>query len=366
MEYFLIALGVLVYYFAVYYSLVKTIAIFQSAHPHLLLGFGLLMLSIPLMCVMDYLHRGNRFLEFMATMGYLLSGFVIYFVLIVLGLLMLKVFIRLIRKKKIELYTKKMIFGSAVGSFFICLVGVIGARVSLPKTLSFDLGLNQDLKIVAMSDIHYGSTGSIISLDEMVRKINQQEADIVILLGDVFDNHVSNLDHNEFAKCMNQIESKYGVYAVTGNHEFISNNLEEIIHFYEGTQVKLLLDEEVTILNEFRMVGRLDYRIANRKNLNEITTDNDLPLLVLDHQPQCYRDALEEDAFLQISGHTHNGQIFPANIFLYFFNRIKYQSPTIGIHHYNNFTLGITRGYGTWGFPLRLTGTSQYFIIELK
>lgn len=365
MFYFFLAIGCFIYAAAIYYLVVELLHIYHFRFQKLFTWFSIIIFCIPIFCIIDYLHRGNPFLTFFATIGYVLAGFIIYFIFSIVILFIIKWLLQKLLKKKAVLYDSKMLLLSIFTSVVVCIAGVLCAVFPNYTHLSFDIGLEQDLKVVALSDIHYGSTGSILSLERMIETINNQQADLVFLVGDVFDNRVSKLDHEEFAEYMNRIEARYGVYAVTGNHEFISNSLDDIIKFYEGTKVKLLLDEEVTILNELRLIGRIDYRIANRKRLESIATPSTLPLIVLDHQPQSYRDSFNQNAFLQLSGHTHNGQIFPGNIFLHFYNLIEYNSPSNGEHTYNDFTLGITRGYGTWGFPYRLTGSSHYYVIDL-
>ena len=149
----------------------------------------------------------------------------------------------------------------------------------------------------------------------MVQNINKTNPDVILFIGDVFDNKVNNLNHSYFVDTLNQLRSRYGVYAVTGNHEFMQNSLQEIQEFYKGTNIHLLLDEEVIINDQLRVVGRIDYR-GGRKELETIISDTNLPLIVLDHQPQFYKEA-KDLANLQISGHTHNGQIFPGDILIF-------------------------------------------------
>lgn len=365
MIYFFLAIGCFIYAVAIYYFVVQLLHIYHFKFQKLFTWFSIIIFCIPIFCIVDYLHRGNPVLTFLATIGYVLAGFLIYFIFAIVILYVIKWIIQKLMKKKSVLYDTKMLLLSIFTSIVVCIVGIVCAVFPNETTLNFDIGLKQDLKIVAFSDLHYGSTGSMLSFDRMVQITHNEQPDLVFLVGDVFDNRVEKLDHDEFVSYMNRIEAKYGVYAITGNHEFISNSLDEIIQFYEGTKVKLLLDEEVTILNELRLIGRVDYRIANRKRLEKIASDRDLPLIVLDHQPQAYRDAYDQKAFLQLSGHTHNGQIFPGNVFLHFYNLIEYNAPSNGEHTFNDFTLGITKGYGTWGFPYRLTGSSHYYVIHL-
>lgn len=347
-----------------YFLITRTLALFNVKRRRLFLGIATFIFTFPVFAVIDYLNRGIKFVEVCGIIGYIITAFLIYYVLSLLVILLVRFIISLIRKQRHDVYDKFTVILSTVFSIVICLVGITLAQIPEIESYDFDIAGDHDLKVVVLSDIHYGSTGSLLSLDRMVDNINKQEADVVILAGDVFDNYIGNLSHDEFASAMNRIESKLGVYAITGNHEFKLNSLEQIIYFYEGTQVKLLLDEEVVIDN-IRLVGRIDYK-HGRKELSEVVSDSNLPLVVLDHQPQYFRDAEGVNAILQISGHTHNGQIFPGDIIVYFYNLILFNSPSNGISNFDDFTLAITRGYGTWGFPMRLSGASQILIYNFK
>lgn len=323
----------------------------------------LLVGGIPLFCIIDYIWRGIPFVEWIAYAGYLILAFFIYYVLSLAFVLIVRQIIKWIRKTKDLLISRSMLLIASGMSLGLCLWGILAAQIPEYTYQKIDLGLEEKVRITVVSDIHYGATGSFLSLERMVDHINKTNPDLVFMVGDVFDNKIQNLDHSFFVETMNKISSTYGTYVVTGNHEFMTNSLDEIKKFYEGTNIHLLLDEEVVFKNMFRIVGRIDYR-GGRKDLTEIISDSSLPLIVLDHQPQYYRDA-ENLADLQISGHTHNGQIFPGEILIFLLNQIVYQSPSDGIHSYNNFTLAITRGYGTWGFPMRLTGPSQIMVFEI-
>ncbi|MDE6656812.1 MAG: metallophosphoesterase, partial [Anaeroplasmataceae bacterium] len=289
--------------------------------------------SIPLFCVIDYIWRGIKGIEILAYIGYIELGFFIYYVLSLGFVMLVKKIYSWFRKQRMDLTGKSSILISGIMSVLICLWGILGAQIPEYTCHKVDIGVKEHLKVTVVSDIHYGATGSLLSLDRMVNNINKTNPDVVLLVGDVFDNKIKNLNHTHFVDSLNKISSKYGVYAVTGNHEFMQNSLEEIVNFYEGTTVRLLLDEEVIIHDALRIVGRIDHR-GGRKDLNEVVSNSNLPLIVLDHQPQFYREA-KDIADLQISGHTHNGQIFPGEILIYFLNLIAFQSPSDGFHRYN-------------------------------
>lgn len=359
----ILIVGAIVYYI-IWFLLTKMLLKAFHIKKRIPFYIGLMLLgSIPLFCVIDYIWRGIKFVEFVAYIGYIELGFFIYYVLSLGCIIIIKKIIAFIRKSKLELAGKSSILLSSIISILFCIWGILAAQIPEFTYQKLDIGLKEDLKVTVVSDIHYGATGSFLSLENMVNNVNKTNPDLVLLVGDVFDNKIKNLNHSYFADTMNKIRSKYGVYAVTGNHEFMQNSLEEIKSFYEGTNIKLLLDEEVTINNMLRIAGRIDYR-GGRKDLSEVVGQSNLPLIVLDHQPQFYRES-QNLAELQISGHTHNGQIFPGDVLIFFLNWIAFQSPSDGVHNYDEFTLAITRGYGTWGFPMRLTGPSQIMIFEL-
>lgn len=352
----------LILYFIAMYTLIElTLRAFQTKRRCTWMLILLFFCTIPMFCVLDYIHRGNLFIEIMATLGYFILAFLIYYMLSLLAIIMVRFIYNVIKKQRTYWYDKITIFIGTGMSIVICLMGILCAQIPVYKEHHFHLGLQEPMKALILSDIHYQSTGSMLSLKRMVEQINQQTPDIVFLVGDVFDNHIKNINKEQFIFETNQIQSKYGVYVVTGNHEFINNSLTEIEEFYIGSQIHLLIDEEVQIANQFRIYGRMDYK-GRRENNKFYLSKSKLPLIVLDHQPQFFREAKEQGAVLQFSGHTHNGQIFPGNLLLFFLNQILYKSPSDKVHQYDDFTLSITRGYGTWGFPMRLTGASQIMI----
>jgi predicted MPP superfamily phosphohydrolase len=177
---------------------------------------------------------------------------------------------------------------------------------------------------------------------------------------------------------MNEIHSTYGIYNISGNHEFEKNSLYDVSDFMKEVEVlssnfHYLDNKAVNIDDKIVVVGRRDFIYNGKKNsrvsIETILMRNNLentklPIIVLDHQPQDYRNSIKAGATLQLSGHTHNGQIFPGNIILNIFERIQYNCYSYGEYKENDFSMFITRGYGAWGFPLRTTGRSEILNIN--
>ena len=143
------------------------------------------------------------------------------------------------------------------------------------------------------------------------------------------------------------------------------NSLDQIKKLYNKTNVRLLLDESVVINNEILVIGRIDKSYNNRLSLGQITNNNSYPMIVLDHQPSLYKESFNIGAMLQLSGHTHNGQLFPMDIIVKLHGLLISDVPIgSGLYTKNNFSLLITKGYGVWGFPLRTTGRSEIIISD--
>lgn len=310
------------------------------------------------------------FLVFLAKMGFIVAAFYIYFILFLPFVFLTRFLIYRFSKK--EIYHSKTSRSIALYLSMLCsfmVLGYGGYALKNPSTTNLVIGNSEKapLKIAAISDVHYGTTGVKVNLNKMVKQLNALEPDIIFLLGDIIDNHIQNIDQEYFISAVNALEATYGVYAITGNHEYNYNTHAEIEELYDRTNVHLLIDEVEVIDNRFLLVGREDATWLSRQSLSSLTVGyRNYPIVVLDHQPQSYKEAEGMNCLLQLSGHTHNGQLFPANIIVNLFYRFVYHSShSNGKYTRNDFTLYVTRGYGAWGFPLRTTGRSEIVNIQL-
>lgn len=337
-----------------------------------IIGFTVFLITylLPIISIYDFMSRPNiAIISILSTIGFVTFVFYLYLLLLLVVFKVIRLFKILITKKDYTLAIKKIVFSSAIlTSLLLCVLGVIGASTTSVTRINIEQTELRGLRIAAVSDLHYGSTGSILNMDDLVNDLNKQEADIIFLLGDVFDNRLKNLDINYFCNKMKEINSTYGTYAITGNHEFQYNDLEDVKKFYANSNIKLLLDEEVIIANRLRVIGRIDSAVNDenyRINISEIASSSKLPLLILDHKPNDYLDAKRVGAFLQLSGHTHNGQIFPGNIGVILNNKLfANNAPVNGLYKYDGYDVYVTRGYGNWGIPMRTTGNREVAILN--
>ena len=235
-------------------------------------------------------------------------------------------------------------------------------RVELNITVNKPNHLSTPLKIVALSDLHLGNS---IGRDEFagwVELINKEQPDIVLLAGDVIDFDVRPLYDQNMADVFKQIKSKYGIYGVMGNHEYISG-ADKSTEFYEKAGIHLLRDASKLIDGRFYIVGRDDHSYYGRSSIWEMTDslDKSKPIIVLDHQPHYLDAVLAHGVDLQISGHTHHGQVWPISWITDAIYELSH-----GYMQKENTHFYVSSGMGLWGGKFRIGTQSEYVVINLK
>ena len=254
--------------------------------------------------------------------------------------------------------------------FVIVFLGFINARIPRIKKLEIKIpkpSKFKSLKLAVASDIHLGTIVSRLMLEKIVRLINSLEADIVLLPGDVVDEDIGPVIKQNLGETLRQIKSKYGVYAITGNHEYIGG-VEPACKYLEEHGIKMLRDSYVLIEDEIYIAGREDRSIKQfsgklRKPLEGILTgiDKSKPLILMDHQPIKLIEAEKNGVDLQLSGHTHHGQLWPFNFITKKVYELSRGYKTKGGTQYY-----VSCGVGTWGPPIRTGNKPEIINIELK
>lgn len=229
--------------------------------------------------------------------------------------------------------------------------------------------LSGELKIVLISDLHLGSANSEKNLKKVVQEINDLEPDIVCIAGDIFNDDYYTLQNpSEAIEVMKSMTAKYGVYASLGNHD-AGNTFNKMVHFLEQSNIKLLNDEYVIIDERLALFGRVDpspiggFGELIRKDITETlaSINPNIPIVVMDHTPSNIEEYSSE-VDLVLSGHTHKGQMFPANLITKSIFVVDYG------HHQKdadspNFI--VTSGAGTWWMPMRIGSNSEIVSILL-
>ncbi|WP_224367970.1 metallophosphoesterase [Hyalangium versicolor] len=212
------------------------------------------------------------------------------------------------------------------------------------------------VRVVQISDIHIGPTLDRHFLRRVVEQVNALEPDIVAVTGDLVDGSVRTL-RDEVAP-LSGLRAPLGVYYVTGNHEYYHGGAAWAAEVARLGLTVLHNEHRVVERSEARLVvagvtdhegGRIDAAHACRPDLALAGAPEDVPRLLLAHQPRTAFLARGLDVDLQLSGHTHGGQIFP---FMFF---VKLQQPVIrGLATIAGIRVYTSRGTGYWGPPMRL------------
>ena len=230
-------------------------------------------------------------------------------------------------------------------------------------------------RVAFISDLHYGTTLDGEELREQCRRIGEREPDVVVLGGDIVDEDTSLEQMQEAFAILGTTESKYGVFYIFGNHDksrYRSDpnyTLEQLTKAIESTGIHILADETYEINDDLVLVGRDDaaYSLTGDDRLSGAelisAVDPDRFLLLLDHQPLALQENAELGFDLQLSGHTHGGQIWPLGLLngIFRFNEQNY-----GYEKYGNLQVIVSSGMAGWGYPVRTEGVSEYVIIDIK
>lgn len=267
-----------------------------------------------------------------------------------------------------------------------CLYGIFNARNikvnEYSVTVNKSCGSDKHLKAVLVADLHMGYAIGVDHITNMVEKINQQDADIVIIAGDIFDNSYDGMDDPEGIKAqLKSIKSKYGVYAVYGNHDIDEKilmgftfdwggkqlNSEKMTNFMKECNIKLINDESVLINDEFYLVGRRDTdkpgtEDGTRAEISELTKDLDKtkPIFVLSHEPDELQKTADAGADIDFSGHTHDGQLFPGNLTIGLF----WENPCGMIKKDNMYSI-VTSGVGVYGTFMRVGTDAEICSVDI-
>ncbi|WP_246268511.1 metallophosphoesterase [Nonomuraea typhae] len=237
-------------------------------------------------------------------------------------------------------------------------------NVTLPK---LDPRLS-GLRFAVVSDIHLGPLTGIGHTERIVRMINELEADVVAIVGDLVDGPVAEL--GTLAKPFRSLESRYGAYFVTGNHEYYTaNGPEEWVKELDQLGVRSLRNERVEIRHQGAVLDLAGVNDIYGANVND-GPDFDKALggrdasrstVLLAHQPVQVERAKDYGVDLQLSGHTHGGQIVPFNLV------VPLQQPVVsGLATVGGVQVYVTRGAGFWGPPVRVGAPPEITLLELR
>lgn len=337
--------------------------------------FYVLMMLLAFSMVFGMLPISYSLKRFFGTLGAYFMGFYAYGLMLFLVRDGLRILGKLIRING-ELAGVDLLAASSflitVLSLALVVYGTIHAGNI--KTVSYEVdsyaqSLPDKMKIVLLSDLHLGAVGGERRLPDILKKVQAEEPDLVLLPGDIFDDDFMLLRDPERAKKLFQeVESTYGIYASLGNHDG-GKTYPKMLQFLEESGITVLQEEHLVVADSFVILGRLDpspiggFGGRKRKETKEVLSSlpEGLPVIVLDHTPS-HIEQYGKEVDLVVSGHTHKGQIFPFQLGTKLLFEVDY-----GFYQKNEEApvYIVTSGAGTWGPPMRVGTNSEIVSITL-
>ena len=289
-----------------------------------------------------------------------------------LGLIAIAAFIFLVQ------FILSKIFPSHTGLLAIIALGVTGLislvslfnglqppgikRIAIPlKNLPRELS---GFSIVHLSDLHLESYKSKKRMAYIVDKVNELKPDLVVITGDLIDSDVC--EEEVFCEHLKRFNVRYGILAITGNHEFYAG-LDAFKELATRSGITILRNRGVTIAGSIQIIG-LDDDEGRRfgtvgSNLDTLikSCDPGKPIILLYHRPLLFHEAVEKGVGLQLSGHTHAGQIPPMDLLVWLY----YKYPA-GLFEKNGAYIYTSSGTGLWGPDMRFLSKNEIVHITLK
>ncbi|WP_169083789.1 metallophosphoesterase [Paenibacillus sp. PL91] len=273
---------------------------------------------------------------------------------------------------------EKSVYIVGVGSIALLLMVVLIVRgtwnawspiirtyhVQVPKPA----GQLKKLRIAMASDLHLGTIVGNRHLKRLVSKVKQINPDLILLPGDILDDDIEPFLRKNMSAVLGELNAPLGVYAVTGNHEYIGRKVPEFIAAMEAIGIRVLMDEAALIADSFYVIGRKDKASAGfgsggRLPIHDLIAplDQSRPLIMLDHQPSDIAKASENGIDISVSGHTHRGQMMPNHLITRKMFELDWGYLKKGGLH-----AIVSSGFGTWGPPVRIGSRSEVIHIEVE
>lgn len=246
------------------------------------------------------------------------------------------------------------------GSVVVVLGGLVnvalGPRVRRIR-VPIDKLRDRPYTIAHLTDVHIGPLIGRAFTDTLVRRVNALEADAIVITGDLVDGRLDEL--REHIEPLRQLRAKDGVYCVTGNHEYYWHASEWMDHV-RSLGIHVLRNARVTIGSTLEIAGTDDSTMREDVPGAVAGRDPELPLVLLAHHPRTIEHAVKAGVDLQLSGHTHGGQLLPWGWLA------RLWDPQVsGLGRFGSTWLYVSDGTGYWGPPMRIGTRCEIAAITL-
>lgn len=271
-------------------------------------------------------------------------------------------------------FTPLMKLQTGVVTFSIVTLVVVGGHINalwtnvrvIPLTIHKKVTGHPDVKILMASDIHLGALIGESCEKRLLNIIREQKPDLVLLCGDLVDGEIAPVLRKKLGNHIQDIKTPLGVYAITGNHEYIGG-IRNTLPYLKSINIRMLLDTTIVLPNGIQLVGRND-RSAGRgamspKALADLMAglDPSKPVIVMNHQPYQLDEAAENNVDLHLSGHTHHGQMWPFNYITKSMFELSW-----GLMQKGTTNFYVSSGFGSWGPPVRIGNRPEVVVFKLR
>lgn len=253
----------------------------------------------------------------------------------------------------------------------VVLAGYINARTvvvkEMPLTIHKKITGKPEMKVLMVSDVHLGALIGERSEKKLLDIVREQQPDLVLICGDLIDSEIAPVLRKSLGKHIQEIKTPLGVFAITGNHEYIGG-IAQSLKYLKSINLTMMLDSVVTLPNGVQLVGRND-RSANgftsdkQKPLAELMAgvDYEKPIIVMNHQPYNLDEAVNAKVDLHLSGHTHHGQLWPFNYITHAMFELSW-----GYLKKGDTNFYVSCGFGTWGPSVRLGSRPEVVVFDIS
>jgi predicted MPP superfamily phosphohydrolase len=340
----------------------------KEHRPWYALIYILLFLVYPVSNMMDEGDSGFIAKSLAMISGYMLPFFFYLFMFVLLTdiLLIVNLILKIIPREKIRSRSVKM-YGLLITILCSCIVVAAGIiNFNTIRTTEYNIeipgrsaGISR-LKVVFVSDFHLEEGTGIRFVERFVKQVENIHPDLVLFGGDIVEGDRENENLEMIEKLLRSIRVKYGVFGVNGNHEHYAG--QDKGNFFNKAGVQLLCDSVVVIDHSFILAGRNDEHFRTRKTAVELlqSATDSLPVILVAHRPADMEQVSRTRADVVLSGHTHDGQLFPINLITRKVYGLSHGYLKKGSTHFF-----VSSGIRLWGPPVRTTGKSEIIIIEI-
>lgn len=348
-----------------YFSVIRFFNISRSLYKNIL-SFSMVILVLGFILASFLTRKYNfTFLRYLYFVSSLWLGLLVNMFMAALILWILK---GLLNYFEIA-HNLKVIAGLVFGVFVLfSFWGVYNASRPIVKNISVHIpDINQNWKdktIVQISDIHLGIIHKEKFLKDIIEKVNSINPKMVVITGDLLDGTDGKMDH--LLDNLNNINSQDGIFFITGNHETYIG-IDEALRSIKDTKLRVL-DDEVVDVDGLKLIG-ISYPLMGEKKDILKTLENlkkdyvGSPNILLYHAPENVENISKMGINLQLSGHTHKGQIFPFGFITYFiYKGYDYGLKKVG----DNYYIYTSSGVGTWGPMMRTGNRPEIVSITLR